>query len=48
MRVVLFEDQGILQRAHPVAARLNSRSAIYTHPLALHPGATRYFREIKP
>ena len=45
---LLFEDQGILQRAHPVAARLNSRSAIYTHPLALHPGATRYFKEIKP
>lgn len=45
---ILFEDQGILQRAHPVAARLNSRSAIYTHPLALHPGAARYFKEIKP
>ncbi|GAA0897124.1 TAXI family TRAP transporter solute-binding subunit [Virgisporangium aurantiacum] len=45
---MLFEDQGILQRAHPVAARLNSRSAIYTHPLALHPGAARYFKEIKP
>jgi uncharacterized protein len=38
----------VLQRAHPVAARLNSRSAIYTHPLALHPGAGRYFKEIKP
>jgi uncharacterized protein len=45
---LLFEDQSILQRAHPVAARLNSRSAIYTHPLALHPGAARYFKEIKP
>jgi uncharacterized protein len=45
---LLFDDQAILQRAHPVAARLNSRSAIYTHPLALHPGAARYFKEIKP
>jgi TRAP transporter TAXI family solute receptor len=45
---LLFEEQAVLQRAHPVAARLNSRSAIYTHPLALHRGAQRYFREIKP
>ncbi|GAA0913789.1 TAXI family TRAP transporter solute-binding subunit [Virgisporangium ochraceum] len=45
---LLFEDQATLLRAHPVAARLNSRSAIYTHPLALHPGARRYFRQIKP
>ena len=40
--------QAELAKAHPVAARLNPREAIYTHPLALHPGATRYFRQIKP
>ncbi len=45
---LLFDEQATLQRAHPAAARLNSRSAIYTHPLALHRGARRYFKEIKP
>lgn len=44
----LFDEQAELEKAHPVAARLNPREAIYTHPLALHPGARRYFREIKP
>lgn len=45
---LLFDEQATLQRAHPAAARLNPRSAIYTHPLALHRGAQRYFRETKP
>jgi TRAP transporter TAXI family solute receptor len=45
---LLFGEQAELAKAHPVAARLNPREAIYTHPLALHPGAVRYFREIKP
>lgn len=45
---LLFDEQPTLQRAHPAAARLNSRSAIYTHPLPLHKGAQRYFKEIKP
>jgi TRAP transporter TAXI family solute receptor len=45
---MLFDEQAELEKAHPVAARLNPREAIYTHPLALHPGAGRYFREIKP
>ena len=45
---LLFDEQPELAKAHPVAARLNPREAIYTHPLALHPGAERYFREIKP
>jgi TRAP transporter TAXI family solute receptor len=45
---LLFDDQAELEKAHPVVARLNPREAIYTYPLALHPGATRYFREIKP
>jgi uncharacterized protein len=44
----LFDEQAELEKAHPVAARLNPREAIYTHPLALHAGARRYFREIKP
>lgn len=45
---LLFDQQDALQKGHPAAARLNSRSAIYTHPLPLHPGAARYFKEIKP
>jgi TRAP transporter TAXI family solute receptor len=45
---LLFDDQAELGKVHPVVARLNPREAIYTHPLALHPGAARYFREIKP
>lgn len=45
---LLFDEQDSLERAHPAAARLNSRGAIYTDPLVLHPGAERYFKEIKP
>jgi uncharacterized protein len=45
---LLFDERAELEKAHPVAARLNAREAIYTHPLALHRGAQRYFREIKP
>jgi TRAP transporter TAXI family solute receptor len=44
----LFDEQPALRRAHPVAARLNSREAIFTHPVELHEGAARYFREEKP
>jgi hypothetical protein len=44
----LFVEQGALRSAHPAAARLNAREAIYTFPLAMHPGATRWFREDKP
>src|SRR6185312_15079770 len=45
---LLFDEQARLQRAHPVAARLNTRNAIYTHPLPMHRGAQRFFKETKP
>jgi uncharacterized protein len=44
---LLFESRDALARAHPVGARLNTRSAISTPPLPLHPGAARYYREVK-
>jgi uncharacterized protein len=44
----LFAEREALANVHPVAARLNSREAIFTYPLALHPGAERWFREDKP
>lgn len=45
---LLFEGQSRLIRAHPEARRLDRRSAIATHPLGLHPGAARWFRESHP
>ena len=44
---LLFDGRSELAKAHPVGARLNPRSAINTPPLALHTGATRYYREAK-
>jgi TRAP transporter TAXI family solute receptor len=44
---LLFEGRDELARAHQAAARLNIRSAISTPPLALHPGAIRYYRAQK-
>ncbi|WP_406404498.1 TAXI family TRAP transporter solute-binding subunit [Streptomyces sp. NBC_00879] len=45
---LLFEGQSQLIRAHPEARRLDRRTAIATHPLDLHPGAARWFRESHP
>ncbi|MFI5912821.1 TAXI family TRAP transporter solute-binding subunit [Dactylosporangium sp. NPDC051541] len=45
---LLFEGRDELAKAHQAAARLNIRSAISTPPLALHPGAIRYYRAQKP
>ena len=42
---LLFERRDALAAAHPAAERFNRRSAVVTAPLALHPGATRYFRD---
>jgi TRAP transporter TAXI family solute receptor len=44
---LLFDGRDALASAHPAGARLNIRSAISTHPLPLHPGATRLYREQK-
>ncbi|GAA3268233.1 TAXI family TRAP transporter solute-binding subunit [Dactylosporangium vinaceum] len=44
---LLFEGRDELAKAHQAAARLNIRSAISTPPLALHPGAIRYYRAQK-
>lgn len=45
---LLFEGQPQLIRAHPEARRLDRRTAIATHPLDLHPGAERWYRESQP
>ena len=44
---LLFDGRETLAGAHPAGARLNMRSAINTHPLDLHPGAVRFYRERK-
>ncbi|HCT80346.1 MAG TPA: transporter [Micromonosporaceae bacterium] len=45
---LLFEAKATLVAAHPEARRLNRRAAISTYPVPLHPGAARYYREVKP
>lgn len=45
---LLFDGQSRLIRAHPEARRLDRRTAIATHPLDLHPGAERWYRESHP
>ena len=44
---VLFESRSELTGIHPVALHLDTRSAIATLPVPLHPGATRYYRSVK-
>jgi TRAP transporter TAXI family solute receptor len=43
----LFEHRDLLAAAHPEGAHLDRAQAISTYPLALHPGAVRYYREMK-
>lgn len=43
----LFARRSDLIAAHPEARRLNRRAAVGTHPVALHPGAARYYRASK-
>lgn len=43
----LFERRDLLAAAHPAGSRLDRGVAIGTHPLPLHPGAVRYYREAK-
>ncbi|WP_422774592.1 TAXI family TRAP transporter solute-binding subunit [Plantactinospora sp. WMMC1484] len=45
---LLMQRRDELSGAHPAAARLNPQSAITTTPLALHPGAARYYQTHKP
>jgi len=45
---LLMERRDVLAAAHPAAERLDSRTAIATAPVPLHPGAARYFRSVKP
>ncbi|SNT41460.1 hypothetical protein SAMN05421812_105427 [Asanoa hainanensis] len=45
---LLMERHEALARAHPAGERFDVRSAIGTMPVPLHPGAARYFRDVKP
>lgn len=44
---LLFTRQPVLAAVHPEARRLNRGAAIGTYPLPLHPGAARYYRDVK-
>ena len=44
---ILIQHRGELGRAHPAAEWLDSRTAIHTVPLDLHPGAVRFYRDAK-
>lgn len=44
---LLFESRPALEKAHPEARHLHERTAVYTGPVPLHPGAVRYYREAK-
>ncbi|MFD7656200.1 TAXI family TRAP transporter solute-binding subunit [Actinosynnema sp. NPDC059797] len=43
----LFRAQSALVSASPVARSIEVRSAIETTPIPLHPGAMRYYRDVK-
>lgn len=45
---VLFERRGQIAHTVPSGQLLDARSAISTMPIPLHPGAQRYYQEIKP
>ncbi len=42
---VLFDARASIAQHVPAAALLDRRQAIFTDPIALHPGAIRYYRE---
>ena len=44
---LLFDFRDRLARSVPLAARLDRGAAIYTEPVPLHEGATRYYRRVK-
>jgi uncharacterized protein len=43
----LFERRDLLAAAHPEGRHLDRGEAISTYPLPLHPGAIRYYQEMK-
>jgi uncharacterized protein len=45
---LLFAARADLVAAHPEARRLDSRAALETIPIDLHPGAVRYYQQTKP
>lgn len=47
LTATLVEHRTDLAEIHPVALQLSPRSAISTLPVPLHPGAVRYYQEIK-
>jgi TRAP transporter TAXI family solute receptor len=47
LTATLFAAQERLARATPAALTIDTRSAIGTQPVPLHPGAERYYRESK-
>lgn len=44
---VLFDEQPALAESVPAAALLNRTRAVFTEPVALHPGAVAYYRASK-
>jgi TRAP transporter TAXI family solute receptor len=44
---ILVQRRAELGRTHPAAEWLDSRTAIHTVPLDLHPGAVRFYRDAK-
>lgn len=45
---LLQERRSAIAGRAPIAATFDLRSAIFTSPVPLHPGATRYYRSVKP
>jgi len=45
---LLFAAKPRLVATYAEARRTDPRSAVETYPLALHPGAARYYRDAKP
>ncbi|WP_051580121.1 TAXI family TRAP transporter solute-binding subunit [Pseudonocardia acaciae] len=43
----MFDERERLVRANPAGRAIDTRSAIGTQPVPLHPGAERYYRELK-
>ncbi|MGI8814526.1 MAG: TAXI family TRAP transporter solute-binding subunit [Pseudonocardia sp.] len=43
----LFKERELLVQANSAGRAIDQRSAIGTQPIALHPGAQRYYRDIK-
>ena len=44
---VIFSNLKDLQAAHPAAKVISVEKALVVRPIDIHPGAARYFREVK-